>query len=61
MAINSKDESETTWMYEGEGVFFTVFPDDPKEMPQDFPNMKEAEEYGDENFGSGNYTIEHPF
>ena len=43
--------------------FFTVFPigDFKDEMPQDFPTQKEAEEYGDEQFGKGNYVIETPF
>lgn len=41
--------------------FCTVFPDDPDEMPQDFPTWKDAEEYGNERFGQGNYVIETPF
>ena len=40
--------------------FCTVFPNDPNEMPQDFPSYKEAREYGDEMFGEGNYVIESP-
>ena len=39
--------------------FCTVFPNDPDEMPQDFPSY-EAKEYGNEMFGEGNYTIESP-
>lgn len=41
--------------------FCTVFPNDPSEMPQDFPIYEEAREYGDEMFGEGNYVIETPF
>lgn len=41
--------------------FVTVFPNDPEEMPQDFPTFEEAQEYGDEMFGAGNYRIESPF
>ena len=39
--------------------FYTVFPNDPHEMPQDFGMRAEAEEYGDEMFGRGNYVIEY--
>lgn len=42
------------------GLFYTVFPNDKNEMPQDFSSYKEAEEYGNEEFGVGNYTIESP-
>lgn len=43
--------------------FFTVFPvgDFKDELPQDFPTRKEAEKYGNEQFGEGNYVIETPF
>lgn len=54
------EKVKMNWMYEGEGYFCTVFPNDPDELPQDFPSMREAKEYGDENLGSGNYTIESP-
>ncbi len=40
--------------------FCTVFPNNPDEMPQDFPSYEAAREYGDEMFGEGNYTIESP-
>lgn len=40
--------------------FCTVFPNDPSEMPQDFPSYETAKEYGNEMFGEGNYTIESP-
>lgn len=40
--------------------FCTVFPNDPNEMPQDFPTYQAAKEYGDDMFGEGNYTIETP-
>lgn len=41
-----------------EEIIYTVFPNDPNELPQDFATEQEAEEYGNEQFGSGNYTIE---
>lgn len=41
-------------------IIFTVFPNDPREMPQDFESIREAEEYGDEMFGRGNYQIQSP-
>lgn len=41
--------------------FYTVFPKEPNEMPQDFPTYSEAREYGDEKFGRDNYVIESPF
>lgn len=46
-----------------ENGFFTVFPigNCKDEMPQDFPTRKEAKEYGEEQFGEGNYVIETPF
>jgi hypothetical protein len=37
---------------------YTVFPKQEGEMPQDFPTYLDAQEYGDEEFGRGNYTIE---
>lgn len=37
---------------------YTVFPDDPDEMPQEFESYCDAEEYGNERFGKGNYIIE---
>ena len=40
--------------------FCTVFPNDPDEMPQDFSSYEEAEEYGENKFGKGAYTIESP-
>lgn len=39
-------------------MIYTVFPKDEGEMPQDFPTYSDAKEYGDEEFGEGNYTIE---
>lgn len=39
-------------------MIYTVFPNDPNEMPQDFETKREAIEYGDEWLGKGNYTIE---
>ena len=30
--------------------FCTVFPNDPSEMPQDFPSYEAAKEYGNEMF-----------
>ena len=58
--MKKKEESMTKdgWMYEGHGTFWTVFPKDENAMPQDFPTKEEAKEYGDEEFGEGNYTIE---
>lgn len=46
-----------------EDGFFTVFPinECENELPQDFATKKEAEEYGKENFGEGNYIVESPF
>lgn len=41
-------------------LFYTVFPNDENEMPQDFPSYEEAKEYGNEMFGEGNYSIEAP-
>lgn len=43
--------------------FVTLFPKEEykNELPQDFPTWKEAEEYGNKQFGKGNYTIETPF
>lgn len=38
-------------------MIYTVFPNDPDRLPQDFPTYKEAKEYGDENEPSG-YIIE---
>ena len=45
------------WMAE-DGNFWTCFPNAPDEMPQDFPTWREADEYGRELFGSGNYIVE---
>ena len=42
----------------GERMIYTVFPKDEGEMPQDFPTYSDAKEYGDGEFGKGNYTIE---
>ncbi len=39
-------------------MIYTVFPKGKGETPQDFPTYLDAEEYGDEEFGEGNYTIE---
>lgn len=41
--------------------FCTVFPNDENELPQDFLSYEEAKEYGDKEFGEGNYVIETPF
>jgi len=43
-----------------ENEFWTVFPKDENELPQDFPTYEEAEEYAEEKFCSGNYIIESP-
>ncbi len=40
--------------------FCTLFPDDPDAMPQDFASYEEAEAYGNERFGEGNFSIESP-
>lgn len=40
--------------------FCTVFPNDNDELPQDFESYAEANEYGVEMFGEGNYTVESP-
>lgn len=39
-------------------MIYTVFPKDEGEMPQDFQTYSDAKEYGDGEFGKGNYTIE---
>lgn len=39
-------------------TIYTVFPHDTDEMPQDFETEWEAIEYGNENYGEGNYTVE---
>ena len=46
-----------------EDGFVTVFPigEYKNELPQDFSTKKEAEKYGNEQFGEGNYVIETPF
>lgn len=46
-----------------EDGFYTVFPinEYENELPQDFPTQKEAKEFGNEEFGEGNYIIETPF
>ncbi len=43
-----------------EDGFYTVFPigEYEGELPQDFPTQEEAEKFGNENFGEGNYVIE---
>lgn len=41
-------------------MIYTVFPNDPDEMPQDFETKSEAIKYGNEQFGEGEYTIESP-
>lgn len=45
-------------------TIYTVFPNNlseaASEMPQDFETYQEAKDYGDEQFGAGNYTIESP-
>lgn len=38
-------------------MIYTVFPDDPNRMPQDFQTYEEAEEYGTENEPEG-FSIE---
>lgn len=40
----------------GGEVIYTVFPEDPNRMPQDFPSYEEAKEYGDKY--EEEYTIE---
>lgn len=42
----------------GGRMIYTVFPKDEGEMPQDFQTYSDAKEYGDGEFGKGNYTIE---
>ena len=44
------------WMAD-DGNFWTVFPDDPDQPPQDFPSMQGAQEYAD-GLDCG-YYIEH--
>lgn len=39
-------------------MIYTVFPKQEGETPQDFPTYSDAQEYRDEEFGRGNYTIE---
>lgn len=55
-----KGRREMFWMEEGNEWFCTVFPNDPDEMPQDFPSYAAAKEYGNEMFGEGNYEISSP-
>lgn len=40
--------------------FYTVFPinEYANELPQDFATKEEAEEYGNEEYGEGNYIVE---
>lgn len=38
-------------------MIYTVFPNDPDRLPQDFPTYEEAKEYGDEYEPDG-YEIE---
>lgn len=42
-------------------IFWTVFPNDNNEVPQDFETYEDAVEYGNEQFGEGNYEISSPF
>ena len=42
------------------GIIYTVFPNDPAELPHDFDTYREAKEYGDEEYGPGNYQIQSP-
>lgn len=37
-------------------TIYTVFPDDPSRLPQDFDTMQEAIEYAEE-YEPGDYTI----
>lgn len=37
--------------------FCTVFPNDTSYSPKDCYTMREAEQYGNEMFGKGNYEI----
>lgn len=39
-------------------MIYTVFPKIEGELPQDFSTYSDAKEYGDEEFGRGNYEIE---
>ena len=58
---NAKCDCWEFWMAEsGKDSFVTMFPNDPNEMPQDVPTYEQAKRYGDEYFGTGNYTIESP-
>lgn len=45
-------------------TIYTVFPNEPSDscfdMPQDFDTYEEAVEYGLEQFGCGNFTVESP-
>lgn len=41
-------------------TIYTVFPKDPDEMPQDFDTYEEAQLYGIEKFGHGNFIIASP-
>ncbi len=57
-AGSEEDMLDGVW----EDGFYTVFPINTKnELPQDFPTQKEAEEFGNKEFGEGNYIIETPF
>lgn len=38
-------------------MIYTVFPKDDTELPQDFSTYKDAEAYGNEKFGDGQYLI----
>lgn len=38
-------------------MIYTVFPNDESYPPQDFPTYKDAEDYGNEEFGKGRYAI----
>lgn len=39
-------------------MIYTVFPKDDAYLPQDFSTYKEAEEYGNEEFGEAGYEIQ---
>ena len=39
-------------------MIYTVFPKNNEDLPQDFPTLKQAREYGDEFFGPENYEVE---
>lgn len=53
---HSTDISDYDW-------FCTVFPkeENSDSLPMDFNSYEEAEAYGKEKYGEGNYVIESPF